>query len=259
LAAASGMFVGVLAGLVVLGGAEERMPFILYGLKVPLYDMIIANLIISLGTSGFNLALRANAGLLPQGALYISLAMIVGSLAGAYLGAVLSHRMAQRRLKALIAIVLSLVVVRLVVDIAGVGASAAFPSFTQYPLAVFFGLLIGVVSGSIGVAGGEYRIPVLLYGFGLPLKVAGTASQLVSVPTILAALARHRVEHPFSRRALTLAAVMGIPSLAGVAVSQVLLNLFSADAIRLVFILILLYTIVRLSLELAQPGEEGTM
>jgi len=53
----SGIFTGVLAGLVGLGGAEERIPFILYALRAPLNDMIVANLIISFATSAVNFTL----------------------------------------------------------------------------------------------------------------------------------------------------------------------------------------------------------
>src|SRR5437879_12799440 len=76
IAASSGLFTGILAGLVGLGGAEERIPFILYGLKVPVFDMFVSNLFISFGTSGLNFALRANAGLLTANAFVIALAMI---------------------------------------------------------------------------------------------------------------------------------------------------------------------------------------
>ncbi len=255
LAASSGFFVGVLAGLVGLGGAEERIPFILYGLKVPLYDMVVANLIISFATSGFNFALRAGAGFFPASVLYLTLAMIVGSLVGAYVGAAMSHRLSERKLKALMAFVLSLVVVRLSADIFRIIAPplAPLPTYSQYPLAALFGMLVGIIAGNIGVAGGEYRIPVLLYAFGLSIKVAGTTSQLVSLPTVLVALLKHRSQRPFSRRALVLSAAMGIPSLAGVALSAVLLLSLSEELIRSIFAIILLYTIIRLLLELRSP------
>jgi len=260
IAVLSGFFIGVLAGLVGLGGAEERIPFILYGLNFPLYDMIVANLFISLATSTFSFVLRTRAGFLPTSALYLSLAMIVGSLVGAYLGAVLSHRLPERRLKALIVLVLSLVVLRLAIDIAGgiPVPPAPFPAYIEYPLAAFFGVLIGIIAGSVGVAGGEYRIPVLLYVFGLGIKVAGTASQFVTLPTVMVALAKHRSKRIFSRQALVLSALMGIPSVAGVALSALLLVSAGEELIRLIFACILLYTIARLLLELRiRPSVSG--
>lgn len=252
ISALSGFFTGVLAGLVGLGGAEERIPFILYGLKESLYDMIVANLIISFATSGLNFVLRAKVGLLSSHALLISLVMIVGSLPGAYLGAVLSHKVSQRKLKALIAFVLSLVVMKLILDLAQGAATSlgTLPLYAEVSLSIFFGFLIGIIGGSAGVAGGEYRIPVFLFIFGFPIKVAGTASQLVSLPTILMALAKHRHLGFLSRRSLTVAALMGIPSIIGVIVSLEILVRSGEEFIILVFAALLLYTIIRLLLEL---------
>jgi uncharacterized protein len=260
IAASSGLFTGLLAGLVGLGGAEERVPFILYGLKIPVNDMVVSNLIISLGTSGLNFALRLRAGLLPASSIPISLAMIAGSLFGAYLGATIAHRISERKFNAFLALVLSIVIARLTIDVLGglPTSASSLPTNLGLTLAVAFGFLIGIISGTIGVAGGEYRIPVLIYTFGLPIKIAGTASQFVSLPTILVALYRHRNLGFFSRRSLVLAGVMGIPSLVGVELSQFILVASSDQFIRLVFLVILLYTVARLLLELRRPIGRGT-
>ena len=52
-------------------------------------------------------------------------------------------------------------------------------------LALIFGLVVGAVSGLLGVAGGEIVIPVLILGFGAPVKAVGSLSQMVSIPTVL--------------------------------------------------------------------------
>ena len=225
-----------------------RMPFILYALKVPVYDMVVANLLISMLTSGANLALRIQAGLLPSESLLISFAMIVGSLPGAFLGVVLAHKVSVPRLKAFMALVLILVVVRIISDFF-VKVSPTSPKLSEpveVLLAAGFGLVIGIVAGSIGVAGGEYRIPVLLFIFGLPIKVAGTVSQLVSVPTIAVALLKHRSLGFLSQTSLLVAATVGIPSLLGVILSIYILLVLGEELIKLVFIGILSYTIIRL-------------
>lgn len=257
----SGFFTGVLAGLVGLGGAEERIPFILYALKEPLYDMIVANLIISFATSGLNFALRASAGLLPSNALPISLAMIIGSIPGAYLGASFSHKVSQRKLKGFIAFVLSLVVVKLISDffLPTATSSLSLPIYPEMALSVFFGFFIGIIGGSVGVAGGEYRIPVFLFVFGFPIKIAGTASQLVSLPTIAISLFKHRNLGFLSKRSLAVAALMGVPSVLGVIASLRLLLTSGEGFIRLVFTLLLSYTIVRLVIELKNPPQPGKL
>jgi F0F1-type ATP synthase assembly protein I len=54
------------------------------------------------------------------------------------------------------------------------------------------GVAIGIVSSLLGVAGGELIIPTLVLGFGADVKAAGTASLLISLPTILVGLWRQR-------------------------------------------------------------------
>jgi uncharacterized membrane protein YfcA len=62
------------------------------------------------------------------------------------------------------------------------------------------GVIIGMISSLLGVAGGELIIPTLIFGFGVDVKTAGTASLLISLPTILVGILRQRSR----ARALTL-------------------------------------------------------
>ena len=65
------------------------------------------------------------------------------------------------------------------------------------PIALVAGVLIGIVSTLLGVASGELIIPTLVLGFGMPIKAAGTLSLLISIPTILVGLDRHRARGTF--------------------------------------------------------------
>src|SRR5260370_29656213 len=190
------------------------MPFILYYLRLSLEELITANLLISFAVSGFNFAVRINAGVWSGDAVYPALAMIVGSIPGAYVGASLSHKVSRRALKGFISIGRSIVMARVVYGLfVGGGASVqSGVSTLELALSVLGGLGIGIISGSCGVAGGEYRIPVLTSLIGLPLKIAGTTSQLVSLPTIAVALWRHRRLGFITKPSLTTAAILGIPS-----------------------------------------------
>ena len=249
-----GSVIGLLAGLVGLGGAEERMPFILYYLRLSLEDMITANLLISFAVSGFNFAVRIRAGVWSGDALFPALAMIVGSIPGAYVGASLSHRVSQRALKAFISIVLSIVIARVVYGllIGGAASTQSGVSTLELVISVLGGLGIGIISGACGVAGGEYRIPVLTYLIGLPLKIAGTTSQLVSLPTIAVALWRHRRLGFITKPSLTTAAILGIPSVIGAGLTGLLVAGLATSYIEVVFILLLAYTVVRLVAEIPQ-------
>ncbi len=106
----------------------------------------------------------------------------------------------------------------------------------------------------VGVAGGEYRIPVLVFLFGLGIKVAGTTSQLVSLPTILVALWKHKTMGFVTRGAVRMAAVMGAGSVVGAVIGTAILVSSSGRIVELVFALLLVYTIIRLVAELSHRG-----
>jgi uncharacterized protein len=249
-----GSFTGLLAGLIGLGGAEERIPFLLYYLRLPLEDMLVANLLISFATSGLNFAVRINGGVWSLNAAYVSAAMIVGSIPGAYAGALLSHRASKRTLKRFIALLLSFVIARAVYGLIFIpgGSGQAAVSTLDLVLSVISGLGVGIISGSAGVAGGEYRIPILTYLLGLPLKIAGTASQLVSLPTIAIAVWRHKRLGFLTRRSLVAAAMLGIPSVVAASLTGLLVAGLPTLYVDLLFIAILGYTIFRLVSETGQ-------
>lgn len=234
-----------------------RIPFILYALHLPVREMVIANLLISLFTSGSNFTLRLVSGLLTTQALFLGVAMIAGSIVGSYLGAIVSHRFSERGLKAFVAIVLSIVVGRLILDffLEANRHASIIPAPLEWPIAALFGLLVGIVAGGIGVAGGEYRIPILIFIFGLPIKIAGTASQLVSIPTVIVAVMKHRGFGVLTRRVIKTFLAMGIPSIVGALVVVQFLVQAAEELVRLIFAAILTYTIISLFTELSAKRE----
>jgi len=249
-----GSFTGLLAGIIGLGGAEERIPFLLYYLRLPLEDMLVANLLISFATSGMNFAVRINGGIWSLNAAYVSAAMIVGSIPGAYAGVLLSHRASKRTLKRFIALLLSFVIARAIYGLIFIPAGSGQDTLSTLDVivSVIGGLGVGIISGSVGVAGGEYRIPVLTYLIGLPIKIAGTTSQLVSLPTIAIAVWRHRRLGFLTSRSLVAAAMLGIPSVIAASLTGFLVTGLPTLYVDLLFIGILGYTIFRLMSETGQ-------
>jgi len=121
-----------------------------------------------------------------------------------------------------------------------------FPEHLELAFVAVFGLGIGLIAGSVGVAGGEYRIPVLMYLFGSPIKIAGTISQLVSVPTVVISMLKHNRDQIIDRRLLWVGATMGGGSLVGVLLSGLVILDIPDALLETVFILILTYTVVKL-------------
>ena len=113
--------------------------------------------------------------------------------------------------------------------------------------AVIFGLGIGLVSSLLGVAGGELIIPTLVFAFGAGIKTAGTASLLISLPTVAVGVLRHRRLGSF-RIAPTspkTVAPMGVGSVVGAVVGGLLVGLVPAAALKLVLGMVLIVSAVR--------------
>ena len=56
---------------------------------------------------------------------------------------------------------------------------------------VVAGFLIGLAASVMGVAGGELLIPTIVLLYGVDVKIAGSLSLMVSLPTMVAAFARY--------------------------------------------------------------------
>ena len=209
--------------------------------------MIPLNLIISLITSGSSFLVRWQSGLLPLSSIPLSASMIIGSIGGGFLGSKISNKVSVRKLEAFLALILSIVIIRLLVELLVEGEpTRVFPEHLELAFVAVFGLGIGLIAGSVGVAGGEYRIPVLMYLFGSPIKIAGTISQLVSVPTVVISMLKHNRDQIIDRRLLWVGATMGGGSLVGVLLSGLVILDIPDALLETVFILILTYTVVKL-------------
>ena len=62
---------------------------------------------------------------------------------------------------------------------------------------VVAGFGIGVVAAVMGVAGGELLIPTIVLLYGVDIKIAGSLSLAISLPTMLVAFARYSRDHSF--------------------------------------------------------------
>jgi uncharacterized membrane protein YfcA len=117
----------------------------------------------------------------------------------------------------------------------------------RWTLAAVIGFAIALASGVLGVAGGEMRIPALLYLFGVPIVEAGTLSLAVSIPTVAAgAFTDHRLGG-ISRSAMRIAVLMGIASAIGVLAGAALVPYASREVIKGVLGVVLLLATVRLA------------
>ena len=208
--------------MVGLGGAELRLPYLAGTLRLPLKTAIPVNLAVSLLTLLAALPTRLytlkTASLAPY--LYETIALAVGAVLGAYAGVSWLKRLSPVALKrAVFALLLALGVVMIAEAFVSLDPLGVLPLFMipRIISAVALGLVIGAISGLLGVAGGEVIIPTLILGFGAPIKSAGSLGQMVSIPTVLTGFVRHYRAGALDNRELVMRLVvpMGIGAIAG--------------------------------------------
>jgi uncharacterized membrane protein YfcA len=245
--------IAALGGLIGLGGAEFRLPVLAGPLGYSARRAVPLNLAVSLITisaafliRGQVLSLKAISPLLPA-----IFALIGGAVVAAFYGPSLAHKLSDERLERVILFLLLAIGMALIVEsflpqkTAGL-LPAAF--FWHVCAGIFFGFGIGLVSSLLGVAGGEMIIPTLVFAFGANIKTAGTASLLISFPTISVGLLRYAKNGAFSdRRPLSeTVAPMGIGSIIGAIVGGLLVGIAPVSVLKLMLGVILIISALRI-------------
>src|SRR5829696_7838160 len=247
--------IGLLGGLIGLGGAEFRLPVLAGVFGYAARRAVALNLAISLVTvisslliRGGTLSLAPVLDLLP-----VALAMISGSVSAAFGGVALVHRISEVLLERFILVLLVGIGTALVVEaFLPQEVSGFLPEgsslLLRLAVAVVLGVLIGLVSSLLGVAGGELIIPTLVFVFGAGIKTAGTASLLISLPTVAVGVFRHSRLGSFTDRQdlSQTVAPMGAGSVVGAVAGGLLVGLVPAAALKLVLGVILLVSAVRI-------------
>lgn len=196
-----GAVIGTLGGLIGLGGAEFRLPLLIGLFHFAALDAIILNKAMSLVVVMASLVFRTK--IIPFDQLSdhadVILNLLAGSLVGAWLGAGWAIRIKSTTLYKTIAILLILIALVLLFGHWSQTESAPLLSGSlQTVLGIFAGFGIGVVASLLGVAGGELLIPTLILLFGIDIKLAGSLSLAISLPTMLTGFARYSRDKSFT-------------------------------------------------------------
>lgn len=196
----SGALIGTLGGLIGLGGAEFRLPLLISLFKFNALEAVILNKATSLIVVASALPFRTGTIPISQVALQwpVILNLLAGSMLGAWGGAGLAVRMNSKTLHRTIAVLLLLLAAVLLFGHGTV--THRVPLLVGNLLlaaGVVAGFSIGVVASLLGVAGGELLIPTLVLLFGIDIKLAGSLSLAVSLPTMLTAFARYSQDKSF--------------------------------------------------------------
>jgi uncharacterized membrane protein YfcA len=172
------------------------------------------------------------------------------SVLGSLVGARQAHRLPARPLKRIVLAYLVVVGVWMIIEaVTHAEVELLNPQgAARWVLAAAVGFLIAAASGSLGVAGGEMRIPALMYLFGYGVKEAGTMSLLASIPTVAAGAVAYRRMGHVPNRALVVAVVMAAGSLLGVVAGTSLLPFVDKHLLKGVLGAVLLLATVCLAL-----------
>lgn len=200
MAFAGGAVVGVLGGLVGLGGAEFRLPLLLGVFALVGIRAVVVNKLSSLAVVVAAMPARLAGVPLVQvaGQWPVVLNLLAGSLAGAWVGATWATKMATATLYRVLAVLLVLIAVVFTAERLGTLPTADLSEPVRVVAGVVFGFGVGVVAALLGVAGGELLIPGLVLLFAVDVKLAGSVSLLVSLPTMLVAFFRYSRDQAFA-------------------------------------------------------------
>jgi len=254
-----GVLIGAAAGMIGVGGGEFRIPVLLHVLRLPVRVAAGANTIIGLAVVVLGAIRRLPQHEWRDGDLAMAGTMIVASLIGAWLGARLANRVPLAPLKVYVAVYLLLVGVWMIVEAFQHADYALLNPFgpMRIVLAAIIGFAIAAVSGSLGVAGGEMRIPALMYLFAMPIREAGTVSLVVSIPTVAASAVAYRSMGHIPNRVLAVASIMGAGSLIGVFIGAALLPYVDKHVLKGILGAILLLATACLTFPWIKPGSNS--
>ncbi|MBB4249427.1 sulfite exporter TauE/SafE family protein [Rhizobium sp. BK008] len=240
-----GAVIGALGGLIGLGGAEFRLPLLIGIFNFAALEAVILNKAMSLVVVATALPFRASTVPFSEIGSHwqIIVNLLAGSLAGAWFGAGWATRLKSETLYRVISVLLLVIAVILVV---GHDATAGQPLLTgglQLFAGVIAGFVIGIVASLLGVAGGELLIPTLVLLFGADIKLAGSLSLAVSLPTMLVGFTRYSRDQSFSvlGRNKAFLIVMAAGSIVGTFIGGLLLgvvpNAFLLPALAVILLL----------------------
>lgn len=220
---------GVLGGLIGLGGAEFRLPLLMGMFRFSAMEAVMLNKACSLLVVGAALPARLPGVPLRELAQRWDVIAILlsGSLAGAWFGAGWTVRLRSATLTRVIAVMLA--VLAIIVPLGHGLHGHGHALLTGVPLVITgiaVGFVIGVVAALMGVAGGELLIPTCVLLFGADLKLAGSLSLAVSLPTMLTGFARYSRDPAFAviGRERRFLGWLGLGSLLGVGIGGLLLG-----------------------------------
>jgi uncharacterized membrane protein YfcA len=246
----SGFAVGTLGGLIGLGGAEFRLPILIGLFGFGALPAVIVNKAVSLIVVASSLIFRA--GAIPLADVFqrwdIIITLLAGSLAGAWFGAGWVTRLKSHVLYRILAVLMvAIAAILLLGHEPNSGSALLFSGASLAIVGTVMGFGIGVVTSLMGVAGGELLIPTIVLIFGADIKLAGSLSLVVSLPTMIVGFTRYSQDPSFkvihAERHFLI--VMAAGSIVGAFVGGLLLGIVSSTILLPMLSVILVFSAIK--------------
>lgn len=176
--------------------------------------------------------------------------ILAGSLIGSFAGVHFATRINEQALTRIV--VLFLVVLSVVLighHVIFHQGNLAIPTLLRISLGFVAGIVIGVFSSMLGVAGGELIIPTIILLFAVDIKLAGSLSLAISIPTIIMGLVKYRKRKEVSdvKSQMSFIVWMSAGSIIGALLGSYLLRYAPGSILQVFLGVILLISALKLS------------
>ena len=196
----AGAAVGLLGGLVGLGGAEFRLPLLIGLFGFAALQAVVVNKAMSLVV--VLTAVPSRLAAVPADVVTahwpVVVGLLAGSLPGAWMGASWATRVRDATLHRVLGALLLLIAAVFTAHHLDLLPQPSLPAAAQAVTGAVAGSVIGVVAAVMGVAGGELLIPTITVLYAVDVRLAGSLSLLVSLPTVLVAFSRYSRDRAFA-------------------------------------------------------------
>jgi len=226
----NGVALGELGGLIGLGGAEFRLPILMGMLGFPTLEAIILNKAMSLIVVASALPFRTL--IIPFNELWnhadVVAILLSGSLIGAWIGTGAATRLKSQVLCKIIAILLIFIAIVLFFGHGNYADQALLSGWSLAIVGAIAGIGIGLIASLLGVAGEELLITTITLLFGIDLRIAGSLSLIISLPTMLVGFLRDSQNQSFVviRKQWQFMLFMATGSIMGTYLGSLLLGVF---------------------------------
>jgi len=236
----TGTLIGTLGGLIGLGGAEFRLPLLVGIFKFTSLDAVMINKMSSLLVVACSLPFRSTT--IPWTEIGLNYTIIVNILAGSLIGAWIGAHYATNIKTVLLDKVIMVLLIALALgmifghNILEGKHIALFPEGgIRITIGIAAGIIIGLIAAILGVAGGELIIPTLVLVYGVDIKLAGSLSLCISLPTMIVAFYRYSQSGAITlfKRETSFIVSMAVGSIAGTAIGGQLIGYIPSNILVL--------------------------